>query len=85
MVKMGIIIDKDACTGCESCVSACNFGGVVVVDGVAEITDKCTLCGACVEECPMEAITIEKEDVDTIKIDKTQYPVSYTHLTLPTN
>ncbi|MBZ4653369.1 MAG: Electron transfer flavoprotein alpha/beta-subunit [Peptococcaceae bacterium] len=54
---MTVIIEPTKCIGCEACVSACPFGAIEMVDGVAKINDKCTECGACVEVCPVEAIT----------------------------
>ncbi|MDP2920135.1 MAG: electron transfer flavoprotein subunit alpha [Dehalococcoidia bacterium] len=59
---MGISVEKDKCTGCEMCVSACPFGLIDVIDGMAVIKlEGCNLCGACVEACAFEAIRIEKE------------------------
>lgn len=56
-----LLIQKENCTGCGSCLSACLYGaldlnddGIVVVD-----EDKCTLCGACTSECPFEVLSIE--------------------------
>jgi electron transfer flavoprotein alpha subunit len=59
---MGIQVDKEKCTGCETCVSACPFGLIDIIDGTAVINlEGCNLCGACVEACTFEAIRIEKE------------------------
>jgi electron transfer flavoprotein alpha subunit len=69
---MSIIIDDELCTGCESCVSSCPFGGIEIVENVAVITGDCTLCGACVDACPVEAITLEREEyID--KVDKSLF------------
>lgn len=53
-------VDKETCTGCESCVDACPAEAIsmgandkAVVDGGA-----CTDCGVCVDECPVEAISM---------------------------
>ena len=42
------------------------------------ISDDCISCGTCEGECPVGAISM---GADHYEID----PVSYTHLTLPTN
>lgn len=67
-----IIIDKDLCSGCGSCISACLYDALDINDdGVAAAdADKCKLCGACVSECPFDAISIEggqeaNDDKDT--------------------
>lgn len=70
---MGIKIIKDLCTGCESCLSACPYGGIKIVDNIAEITPDCNLCGACVEACPAGAIEIEMEDTSGERVDTSQY------------
>jgi electron transfer flavoprotein alpha subunit len=57
---MALIIDKDLCTGCGSCVDECPFEAIELIDDVAASNDKCTLCGACVDVCPEEAITLEE-------------------------
>ncbi len=52
-------VDKDTCTGCESCVSICPVEAISMQDGKAVIDEeKCTDCGACVDECPVEAISM---------------------------
>ena len=56
---MPAIVDKNTCTGCEACVSACPTEAIVMKDGKATITDACVDCGACVQECPVEAIKMD--------------------------
>ena len=57
-----LLIDKETCTGCESCIPACPFGALMMKEGVAVVDEKCTFCGACVDVCPVSAITLEKEE-----------------------
>ncbi|MDD4752155.1 MAG: electron transfer flavoprotein subunit alpha [Desulfitobacteriaceae bacterium] len=68
-----IIIDKDLCTGCGSCISACLYDALELNDdGVAVVdADKCNICRACVSECPFEAISVE--GAQNIKDDKDDY------------
>ncbi|WP_455542592.1 RnfABCDGE type electron transport complex subunit B [Intestinibacter sp.] len=41
------------CLGLGTCASACSFGGISIVNGVAVVNeDKCVLCGKCMEICP---------------------------------
>jgi electron transfer flavoprotein alpha subunit len=67
-----LIIDKETCTGCESCIPACPFGALSMKEGVAVVDDKCTFCGACVDVCPVSAITLEKEE-KAVTIDASAY------------
>lgn len=47
------------CTGYGSCVRACKFDAIHVVDGVARVdSEKCTACGMCVETCPKRIIEL---------------------------
>lgn len=55
---MAMIVDRDKCIGCESCVAICPVGAISMVDGKALIDeDTCISCGACVNECPVGAIS----------------------------
>jgi electron transfer flavoprotein alpha subunit len=57
---MAIHVDKEKCTGCGSCVSACPFGLIEVIEDKANIKEEgCTLCSACVNTCAFEAIVID--------------------------
>ena len=52
-----VLIDRDACTGCEDCVEACPYQAIRMDD--EELANKCDFCGgvpACVKECVTEAL-----------------------------
>ena len=55
---MGVIIDKELCTGCGQCLDSCPFEALELEGELAQVNDSCTLCGACAEACPEEAITV---------------------------
>ncbi len=45
------------CMGLGSCVRACQFGALDIVDGIAKVNEeKCVACGACIEACPKSLI-----------------------------
>lgn len=47
------------CMGYGSCVKACQFDAIHVVDGVAVVDkEKCKACGKCVEVCPKHLISL---------------------------
>ena len=61
-----VMIDKNKCVGCFTCVLSCPYGAVVP-DGDGHAADKCELCmqstskkPACVEGCPNRAIVFEE-------------------------
>ncbi len=57
---MATNVDKEKCTGCESCVPECPSEAIKMVDGKAEVDlDTCVDCGVCVDACPEEAISME--------------------------
>ncbi len=50
---------KFGCLGNGSCVRACQFGAINIVDGIAQIDpEKCTECGMCVKTCPRSLIEL---------------------------
>lgn len=47
------------CMGNGSCVKACKFDAIHIVDGLAVVDkEKCVACGACVDVCPKKLIDI---------------------------
>ncbi len=57
---MAVVVDQEACVGCESCVPVCPVEAISMVDDKAVIDqDLCTECEACIVECPVEAIKLE--------------------------
>jgi len=55
---MELKVDLETCTGCGTCVFACPFGAIEVVDGKAKVFESCVDCGACVDQCPEGALFI---------------------------
>jgi len=55
---MELKVDLEKCTGCGTCVFACPFGAIEVVDGKAKVFESCVDCGACVDQCPEGALFI---------------------------
>lgn len=50
------------CMGYGSCVKACQFGAISVLDGVAVVDKaKCVACGKCAEICPNKLIDLVPE------------------------
>ena len=62
MSELPITVEKEKCTGCSLCVTACPFAGIEMKNGYPVILDECRLCGVCVEACPEDAITIKETE-----------------------
>ncbi len=61
---MHIEIKLNKCTGCETCITACPYGAIKIVNDLPLIEDNCTLCRACIDVCPEEAIVFVRKDVE---------------------
>ncbi|MCQ2609630.1 MAG: RnfABCDGE type electron transport complex subunit B [Lachnospiraceae bacterium] len=54
---------QNACLGYGSCVKACKFDAIHVIDGVAVVDkEKCKACGACIKACPNNLIKLVDYD-----------------------
>ncbi len=63
----GPLACKYGCLGYGSCVKACKYGAIKVVDGVAVVDpEKCTGCGACSKACPRNVIELVEYGHDVI-------------------
>lgn len=71
---MPIIVDRDKCTGCETCVSVCPFDAIKIKDdGKASINEYCQMCMACLSACPEGAIIEIKEEGAPISYQPSDY------------
>jgi Fe-S-cluster-containing hydrogenase component 2 len=54
------VIDKEKCTGCETCVNECPASAISIDEEKAKVDkDMCVDCQTCVDVCPSEAIHME--------------------------
>ena len=62
MLRQIIKIDKEKCTGCGLCVSACHEGAIGLKDGKAALLkhDHCDGLGNCLPVCPTGAISLQE-------------------------
>ncbi len=68
-------ICPNGCTGLGTCINACIFDAISVVNGVAVVDyEKCQACGRCVEACPKHIIRLipyeSKHWVGCMSVDK---------------
>jgi Fe-S-cluster-containing dehydrogenase component len=59
-----LMIDEKKCKGCDWCVQACDYGGLIIQSdtGIATVCDLCGGTPQCVEFCPEEALEIVDSD-----------------------
>ncbi len=55
---MAVNVNKEKCTGCAVCKSACPVDAIEIKDGKAYVSEMCVECGACISECPCEALSL---------------------------
>lgn len=67
------VIDSDMCNGCGKCIAVCQFGGVIVRDGKAEINSNCHGCGVCRGFCPVGAIQLVPKISKNLDISESQF------------
>lgn len=53
-----VVIDRDLCTGCGSCVADCPQQNIILQDMSAQVLSTCMKCGHCVAICPEAAPSI---------------------------
>lgn len=61
---MRIVVKRDICSGCETCVDSCPYTAIVMKEGKAFINEYCQLCRACLSVCPEGAIIEVAEESD---------------------
>ncbi len=55
----GFQLCEQGCLGYGSCVEACKFNAIHIIDGVARVdSDACTGCGQCAAACPKKLIDL---------------------------
>lgn len=57
-------INKELCTGCETCVDECSVGAILMEEDIAFIKeDECIRCGVCHDVCPEDAVRHDGERI----------------------
>ena len=57
-------INKELCTGCQTCVDECSVGAISMQEDIAFIKeDECIRCGVCHDVCPEDAVRHDGERI----------------------
>jgi ferredoxin len=57
-------INKELCTGCQTCVDECSVGAISMEKDIAFIKeDECIRCGVCHDVCPDDAVRHDGERI----------------------
>lgn len=62
-----IIIDQNKCIGCGQCVNDCFPKNLRLENGKAVVAGSCMECGHCYAVCPVDAVTMEGYDTDSVQ------------------
>jgi Na+-translocating ferredoxin:NAD+ oxidoreductase subunit B len=64
-----LVVDADACTGCNNCIERCQFNALSPSDGVVAVDyQHCMGCGVCVVACTTDALHLERRPLPEISI-----------------
>lgn len=63
---VSVIINKEICVGCKSCILDCPAKAIRLTDDKAEVTKPCITCGHCVAVCPVNAVSIPEYAMDEV-------------------
>ena len=70
-----VLLDRDKCTGCTTCLKHCPTEAIRIKDGHAVINDKrCIDCGECIRNCPHQAKKAECSKLDSM--DRFKYKIA---------
>jgi ferredoxin len=68
-----IVVDKDKCTGCGSCVKICHEDCMTLIDDTVRINHElCSTCTQCIAICPQRALSWD--DVPPVAYDEARLP-----------
>jgi ferredoxin len=57
-------IDKELCTGCQTCIDECSVGAISIEENIAFINDdECIRCGVCHDVCIDDAVRHDGERI----------------------
>ena len=57
-------INKELCTGCQTCVDECSVGAISMEEDIAFIKEvECIRCGVCHDVCPDDAVRHDGERI----------------------
>jgi ferredoxin len=57
-------IDKELCTGCQTCIDECSVGAISIEENIAFINDdECIRCGVCHDVCVDDAVRHDGERI----------------------
>jgi Na+-translocating ferredoxin:NAD+ oxidoreductase subunit B len=56
-----LVVEDDACTGCNNCIERCQFNALLAADGIVAVDyQHCMGCGICVVACTVDALHLER-------------------------
>jgi MinD superfamily P-loop ATPase len=66
-----VLIDKQACISCGTCVQVCAFDACQPVEGGRPLydTEACLGCGVCIMPCPSGARTLARDESRGVPLD----------------
>ena len=57
-------VNKELCTGCQTCIDECSVGAISMEEDIAFIKeDECIRCGVCHDVCPDDAVCHDGERI----------------------